>query len=141
MNGFLEQSPYLYIATDAYRNDGWNFFDRFAAAGFTLVTAVHKIRHNMSKTLDTDIVHEFLMRIDATMRQDILMTLEQAICARAKRFLGSPYSNVSRYIRAMRKDRKFAVVDTTPIANPKEAQNEQAYLNLQTPCRDAYTAC
>lgn len=80
-----------------------------------------------------------------SMRDTVLGVVEQLVCARAERFVGTGFSTFSEYIRRMRRWRADLVYDETIDRNAPGGEGvferEMRYVRTVTPCLKPTWAC
>lgn len=84
-------------------------------------------------------VVQALEGITRRMKDTVLGFIEQLVCARAERFLGTGFSTFSEHIRRMRRWRELVAV--TDLTDAKEISKEEKYLSIVTPCTGPMTPC
>ena len=84
-------------------------------------------------------VQQILAGITRRMKETVLGIIEQLVCARAERFLGTGFSTFSEHIRRMRRWRELTAV--TDLTDPEDIKKEQKFLDTVTPCIGPLTPC
>ena len=119
----------LYVATVPNRRKS-AYFNAFKTQ-FTLVFGDMLER-------DADVI-KALAGITRKMKETVLGLIEQLVCARAQRFLGTGFSTFSEHIRRMRRWRELAAVkDLTDVS---DIENEKKFLSANTPCTNPLYPC
>ena len=123
----------LYVATVPRRRTS-PYFNGFKTAGFKLVFGdVLEARREI-----TDIIKAVPPRMGET----VLGLLEQLVCARAEKFLGTGFSTFSEHIRRMRRWRELVVDESVkPGDGAGDASREAKLLAAKTPCDEPTRAC
>jgi hypothetical protein len=125
----FDKSIPLYIATVPSRRKS-AYFNAFKTQ-FTLVFGDVVER-------DPDVVGA-LSGITKKMKETVLGLIEQLLCARGERFLGTGFSTFSEHIRRMRRWRELVAVDD--LTDPKEVAAEKKFLSADTPCTNPLFPC
>jgi hypothetical protein len=129
---FYDKTIPLYIATVPKRRGSAYFNGFINPGGFSLVYG--------DKLEALDEIKQFIspQTIPPAMVETVLGLIEQLVCARGKKFLGTGFSTFSEHIRRMRRWRELVVADDEDARNdPKE--NE--FVNMVTACNIPTRPC
>ena len=129
---FSTISPYLYIATVPKKRN---------SAYFAKIKQKYKVL--FSSDLPQEPINQALDGFPENLKGSILGVIEQLICARATKFLGTGFSTFSEYIRFVRMDRIIgndpfiAVTDTSSLLS----MNEHRFLSVNSTCTSEVKVC
>ena len=119
----------LYIATVPSRRKS-AYFTAFKAH-FTLV-------FGDALEADPDVI-KALAGITRRMKDTVLGLIEQLVCARGEKFLGTGFSTFSEHIRRMRRWRELVAVND--LIDPAEIAAEKKFKSVVTPCTNPLFPC
>lgn len=122
---FVEKSPFLYIATVPKRRNS-SYFSRIKL----------KYKTVFASDLRGDLIDEALKVYPDKLKSSILGVIEQLICARSVKFLGTGFSTFSEYIRDVREQR---VIGNDPFVVGDEG--EERYLSMNSSCMSEVKVC
>lgn len=96
----------------------------------------HKIKEKYNVTFFTDLkldddFHQYILKLPEKIQPTFIGIIEQLICARSLKFLGTGYSTFSEHIRTMRRLRKI----------PAVSSDSKEFLEMITPCRYETRVC
>jgi len=125
----FDKSIPLYVATVPSRRKS-AYFNSFKSQ-FDLVFG-DRLEQNAA-------VISALSGITRRMKETVLGVIEQLVCARAEKFLGTGFSTFSEHIRRMRRWRELVAVEN--LADSTETLTESKFLKMVTPCNNPLMPC